>query len=354
MQFGNFSGLYALLSIIPLIIIYLKKPKPREQKLPSLMFIMKASGFTKAHTIFRKLIHNLLFLIQLLVLISLSLAVAVPYMDLPTKYVVKHTVIVIDISASMQTNARFAEAKIKAVDNLGGTSSIILAAQNPYIAANSVHRGRAQEIINQLEPIDTVTNLGSAILAAETMLNESGGRVVVISDFIPTLGPDPNEAKRILTSKNIDVEFIDVSGPADNIGIIDIEYGNDKSKVFIKNYNGKEQSVVLILKKEGEEIDKINLKIPPNSVETAMFDTLPGESMMEIESKDDFAVDNKAYISSPEKVKISVLLIRNQRNSNVEIALRSSPKIALALEEPPRISTFDLREIVLSDSALAI
>ncbi len=353
MPFDNIDGLYALLSLIPLIIIYLKKPRPKEKKIPSLMFIMKASGFTTAHTIFRKLIHNLLFLFQLLALISLSLAVAVPYMDLPAKYVAKHTVIVLDTSASMQVKhglkTRFDEAKSIAKDNLGGLNSIILASQNPYIAANSVHSARARKVIDQIKPTDSVTNLGSAILAAEMMINESSGRVVVISDFIPTLGPDPNEAKRILSSKNIDVEFIDISESAENIGIIDIEYGNDKSKAYIKNYNDKKESVSISLIKDGNTVDKISLDILPHSIETAIFDTLPGRSMIELDTKDDFLVDNRAYISSPEKEKISVLLITNQRNSNIEIALRSSPRIALTIEEPPRISSYDYDVIIFSN-----
>jgi len=39
-QFANQVGLYALLSIIPLIIIYLLRPRPLKIKIPSLMFLM--------------------------------------------------------------------------------------------------------------------------------------------------------------------------------------------------------------------------------------------------------------------------------------------------------------------------
>lgn len=353
MQFDNINGLYALLSLIPLIIIYLKRPRPQDRKLPSLMFVMKSAGFSKANTIFRKLIHNLLFLFQLLVLISLSLAVAVPYFDVPAKFATEHTILVLDISASMQVkqgmNTRFDEVKNLAAENLWGRTSIILAGQNPYIAASSVHQARAHEILDQIESTESVTNLGSAILAAEMLINESKVRVVVISDFINTHGPNPLEAKRVLASKGIDVQFIDVSGEAKNMGIINIEFGNEQSKAYVKNYNSEAASVVINLIKDGKSVDQMKLDIDPYSVETALFSTLPGESMIEIDDKDDFDVDDRAYISSPMKAKINVLLITNQRNSNLELALKSSPKITLFIEEPPKIGSLAYDVIIFSN-----
>lgn len=349
MQFDNITGLYALLSLIPLIIIYLRKPRPTEQKIPSLMFIMKSSGVTRAHALFRKLISNLLFLIQLLALVLMSLAVAQPYMELPTKYVAKHTVIILDMSASMQAGDRFSDAQNIAKENLGGTNSIILVAQNPYIAGNSVSETRGKEIIDQARPTDTVTNLGSSILAAERLINESGGRVVVISDFIPTIGPNPNEAKRILTSKDIDVEFIQVFKPLKNTGIIDMTNGNEESKVFIKNFDDAKKKVNIQLKKEGSVVDEAELIIDAKSVETAEFETLPGESIIEIQGNDDFMVDNKAYISSPKKEQTDVMLITNKRNSNLEVALRSSPRIALNVQEPPKVRVSDSDVYIFSD-----
>lgn len=354
MPFDNEIGLYALLSLIPLIIIYLKRPKPLEKKMPSLMFIMRSTGFTKANRLFRKLIHNIVFFLQLLALLGLSFAIAVPYMDVPTKYVAKHTVIILDVSASMQTGERFMEAKKIAKENLGAKNSIIVVSQNPYIVGAGVHHSRAKELIDQIDVSDSVTNLGSAILAAEALINETSGRIVVISDFMPTIGMDPNEAKRIMTSKNFNVEFKSVADQAKNVGIINLEPGNDKSKVFVKNYNDQEETVYLDLSKNGEMVDKVELKIPAGSVETVTFDTLPGESKIELEVKDDFKVDNVIYLSSPEKERTGVLLITNQRNSNLEIALRASPRIALAIEEPPRVDSVDYEVVIFSNLNLKI
>ena len=69
--FLNPPGLYALLSLIPLILLYLVKPKPQEKKIPSLMFFLKDIGRENSLAFFRRLNQDWLFLLQLLVLILL-------------------------------------------------------------------------------------------------------------------------------------------------------------------------------------------------------------------------------------------------------------------------------------------
>ena len=41
MGFSNQLGLWALLSLIPFIILYLRKPKPVDRIIPSLMFMLQ-------------------------------------------------------------------------------------------------------------------------------------------------------------------------------------------------------------------------------------------------------------------------------------------------------------------------
>ena len=74
-EFGNTLGWLAFLSLIPLIIIYLIKPKPTKLKVPSLMFFMKRTNTSTAQSLFRRFQNDLLFLIQLLVLLLLAFSV---------------------------------------------------------------------------------------------------------------------------------------------------------------------------------------------------------------------------------------------------------------------------------------
>ena len=57
--------LYALLLLIPFILLYLIGPKPKHKVIPSLMFLFKDLGRDKRTNFFRRLIRDLLFLLQL-------------------------------------------------------------------------------------------------------------------------------------------------------------------------------------------------------------------------------------------------------------------------------------------------
>src|SRR5574337_666399 len=109
LQFANQAGLYALLSIIPLIIIYLLRPRPLKVKIPSLMFLMDIER-KKRLNIFRKFLKDPLFLIQLFVLTLVSLAVAAPFIMANEEAGGGHTVIILDASASMQADGKFERA----------------------------------------------------------------------------------------------------------------------------------------------------------------------------------------------------------------------------------------------------
>jgi hypothetical protein len=109
--FSNPLALLALASIIPLIILYLLRPRTVNLDIPSLLFFLKREQQrNKLSQLLRKIIRDPLFIIQLLVLILLSIAAAAPYI-MEEKVSGQHTVIVIDNSASMQAGGRLDEQR---------------------------------------------------------------------------------------------------------------------------------------------------------------------------------------------------------------------------------------------------
>src|SRR3989344_3239529 len=113
MGFTNTIGLLALLSLIPFIILYLRRPKPQDRIIPSLMFLIREKKMSKRYSFLRRFLVNLLFLIQLLILTGLAFTVAMPFIKLPYDVSLENTVIALDASASMQAkekNTRFDEA----------------------------------------------------------------------------------------------------------------------------------------------------------------------------------------------------------------------------------------------------
>jgi len=81
MGFTNTLGLIALASLIPFIILYLRKPRPQDRVIPSLMFLLQNKKTSKQADFLRKFLTNLLFFIQLLVLIGLSLVMRIYFVQ---------------------------------------------------------------------------------------------------------------------------------------------------------------------------------------------------------------------------------------------------------------------------------
>src|SRR3989338_10610731 len=187
MPFLNQIGLLALISLIPFIILYVRKPKPKDRVIPSLMFILQNKKTSMKNSFLRNFLANLLFLIQLLALIGLSISVAQPYIKILYDVTLENTVIVLDASASMQADesgkTRFEEAIKEAKKALSGRNSIILAEHVPLIILEEEDKEVAQDILGSLKPKATTTNLGDAMLLARDILQDKPGRIVVISDF---------------------------------------------------------------------------------------------------------------------------------------------------------------------------
>jgi hypothetical protein len=340
MGFANTLGLLALASIIPFIILYLRKPKPVDRVIPSLMFLLQNKRTSRQYDFFRKFLTNLLFFIQLLALIGLSLAIADPLIKVPYDVSLENTIIVLDVSASMQaeeSGSRFDKGIKEAKKMLSGRNSIILAENIPLIILEEEDQETASNILDSLQPRATTTNLGDSMLLAKDILQDRPGRIVVISDFNNVDGPDLLAVKKAIGSEELIVNFEDVSNDAENVGIIEMEVRKHSIKVFIKNFNPVKKQVKLKLMKDKEVIaESGNINILPESVESFLFDDTPtGVSRIVLEPEDDMNVDNIAYISAPLKKRVNVLIMTNRQNTNLESALLASKDVSLNIVNPP-------------------
>ncbi|MBL7056165.1 BatA and WFA domain-containing protein [Candidatus Woesearchaeota archaeon] len=340
-EYLNSIGKWALLALIPFIILYLRKPKPQDRIIPSLMFILQDKKQSKRSAIFRRFIANFLFFLQLLALIGLVYAVMEPSFKVPYDVSLENTIIVLDASASMQAEdggkTRFEEAIKEANKVLSGRNSIILAEHIPLVVLEEEDISVAADILGSLKPKATITNLGDAMLLAKDMLGERPGRIVVISDFNSVDGSDLLVVKRTLSSEEIIINFIDVSNDAENAGITSLDLRKHSIKIYVKNFNTVNKQITLKLIKDKKSISESGkITVLPNSVETFIFDDVPtGLSEIQLEPKDDLMVDNTVYLSAPLKSKVNVLLITNKRTPNIQDALLASRDISLNVVNPP-------------------
>ena len=152
MDFKNPAGLYALLALIPFILLYLRRPKPKEKTIPSLMFFMREKGVTKFASFLKQILKNLLFLVQLAIILSAAFAVASPFFRSEKAAGAAETVLVIDGSASMNakiadsSSTRFDKAVEEANSHLEGHISIVLATNIPVIILEKGSAGDAKKI----------------------------------------------------------------------------------------------------------------------------------------------------------------------------------------------------------------
>ena len=128
-EVANIEGLWALLALIPLIVLYLIRPRPRPMNIPSLMFFMKSSGSRRLTSFLKQITHDWLFLIQLLLLTALALTFAHPFSNYEYDVTASNTVIVLDSSASSQVlegaRSRFDLEIAQAKKSLGTKNTIL-------------------------------------------------------------------------------------------------------------------------------------------------------------------------------------------------------------------------------------
>ncbi len=333
-------GLWALIAVAVFIILYLRRPKPQEKVIPSLMFIMQDAKRSKQYAFFQKLMTNLLFLIQLLSILGLALVAAAPFVKLKYDITLENTVIILDVSASMQAKekgvSRFDGALEQAKKALSGRNSIIMAENAPLIVLENENTEIALDVLSKIKPRATTTNLGDALLLAKDILADKPGRIIVFSDFLATEGPDIEVVKTAIMSEEKIIDFVDMSNNAKNVGIIKLEVGKYNTKVYVKNFNNEVVQRTIKIVRDGKIIAETKVSIASNSIENFIFDTPAGISKVELEPKDDLVVDDAAYAATPPKIRNSVLLVTNEKEkTNLELALEAAKDIELDVVRPP-------------------
>lgn len=355
--FLNPSGLYALFSLVPLLLLYLVKPRPQEKKIPSLMFFLKDIGRENSLAFFRRLYQDWLFVLQLLTLILISAAIAKPYLEVSEKLLADNSIIVLDASASMQAKyeggTRFDEAIKQAKNNLGSKNTLILVKSIPEVVYQEEDASTVRKYLSDLKPGETSTSLYTALLTAADYIKGDNTQVIVLSDFIDTdTEADLNTAKRALQSRGAVVEFIPLASPVRNIGIIDADVGEQKTAIRIKNYNDQTQTVTVNINDLHEP-----LTIPGSGIEIFTFTTPSSVSKLSLDVDDDFSVDNNLYLSAPSNRTLHILFITNQEDKltqqNIYIAFdvigrTTSYKMKTETLVPPKAHGID-QDIILID-----
>ena len=363
MPFENPFALAALLSIIPLIILYMLRPKPAVLSIPSLMFVLKLERERKrVYASLTKIVQDPLFLIQLLMLILLSIAAAGYYYSSEEPLSGEHTVLILDTSASMQVDSRFEDAVGIADDYVSKRNSIILASDMPLLALEGGSASAAHDIFKKVKPGAGAADLSAAITTGMRSLSREGGRIIVVSDFTYSKGDDPVASKNLAESYGIEVNFVKVGKPADNIGIINgwIEATDGKYGYtgVIKNYKDQNQRVKIetVRGTSGNATTSFTLDVPAGETNQFTLGNLgPGITTVRLDVKDSQPVDNKAYISIPETSDQRILYITDNGKLPSKTALSLLPNSDLTVSEsvPAELDKYTLVVLAQKETPIA-
>lgn len=295
-----------------LFILYLIKPKPVNQTIPSLMFLLQDKGRAFRNSFLRYLYRDFVFLLQILILTILIAALCQPYISVAKTSFVGNSVIVIDTSASMQTtDGRWADAIKQAKGALSGQNTIIAIQNRPVVLTKSASRGDAEKILNSLKPSDTETNLYSAIIAAHDYIQGADTIVTVISDFRNTDDQqDYTAAVSTLQGAGAAVKLIPVgTSTARNVGIISVDVADNQTKIGVANYASEATVATLTAGALKQDIP-----LAAGSTGYLTINTPAGITQLSLNAHDDFPLDDTAVIVNNKDFSVRILIVTNNKD----------------------------------------
>lgn len=340
-------GLYALLLLIPFILLYLFSLRPEKKIFSSIMFFIKSKSTTKNYSFFKKLLTNLLLLLQLLVILFLAYSSASPQVEFAQNTTDEHSVIILDTSASMQSgmgmSSRFEQSISEAKSLISNKQkvSIILAEDIPLIVLEKEDVEEATAVLDNLQPSEAKSNVEDALIQAMTIMDK--GTVYVFSDY--AFSQSLIAAKKQLNMKGISVVFKTFNEPASNVGFIDYSIYENEIKIKVKNFNEKSYKV-----KISSEYESKTLELLPNSVGEETFTLKSGKTTFTLEANDDFQPDNYLYIIVPEREKIKTLYLTNNFGKDYfKTALRSLDRLDITEANLPVVPEGDYELYIVKD-----
>lgn len=358
--FLNPAALVFLGVLIPLIIIYLIRPKPRKKKIPALLFFLKETTRIEQRSFFRRLFSDPLILLQILIIIMICATLARPFVNVAKEVLTERVFILIDTSASSQVQiggiSRFEKSIMLAKERLAKKNTIIAFGAIPELLGADVTKDQAVRILNSLNPKDTPTSLFGAIVFTRNLVKPKD-HVLVYSDFIESLSTkDYMTAKNIVESTGATVEFIDVTkeegviARPKNIGIVDLDVKEDKTTVIVQNFNDEEERAQINI--PGVNLTGNVLTMKPKNKEVFSIDTPQGitEILLVLDKgHDDFSLDNSVWVVSPKKETLGVAIVSNKPNKYLQTALSVLEGVTFLVDTPPKVQHLN-QPVIVTDS----
>lgn len=310
MRFLNPAGLWLLLGVPILIIIYLIKSQHEERSVSSTYVWKLSERFAKKRLPFRKLRRILLFLLQLIMIILAAFMAAKPVIVKGESY---DYVAILDASASMKTvdekgNSRFENA-VKAIEkqakNLsdGHTMSVILAGDTASLLIEATQSTAEVKLaLNKASCTNGGCNTAEALTLAQAVCDRSeNAKVLFYTDCS--------------YEKAGNITVVDMNKAEWNVSLTALSVEEtEEDTVFtgsLISYH-KDAEVTVGLSIDGKTVDAKLVRCEKDVAAEVVFSkqNLQGFDSAEIyiESKDGLEADNRTAICRKNRAKYKVLL----------------------------------------------
>lgn len=306
MGFLNPGALWFAALLLALLLLHLWEVHRRRVDVPSLLLwqvVPEARLRSKRPRV------DWLFLLQMILLALLIGGLAQPYIDgvsatrVPTRHI-----FVLDVSASMQVregrHTRFDDARNELRKDL-----IALPARDEAMLMTAGHQARVLKpfsrdrsgliaLLDEVEPVDTGTNLELALAIAQSAAagSELPVRIAVFTDLSPSqLDAKWRDQVRVISfgesDDNLAIEALRVQQ-----GRFD-DYARGHARVVVHNFSHREAHALLQVDLDGEILSREGFSLAPRASRSFLLRGLPGPGTLraDLQTDDALEVDNKAY-----------------------------------------------------------
>lgn len=341
-------GLFGL--AVPIVVLYLLKTRRARVRVGSTWLWQQAERDLIARHPFRRLRWVLPLVLQLLALGLLAFAAARPFQH-GQEVLVDQTVLVFDVSASMQTKnaagvTRLEEAKRHAAQLLSaaapGSEVMVLTAGSGVLVASPFERDRVRlsRAIEGLRAEDAEGSLSAAVELAQARLVRSSGkrRIVVLTD-------GELADRTPLTTSDTELTLVEVGEPANNVGIVHVDArtrartagGGREVEVFarLENFTDRTETRFVTLRQRNvkEPLTSRRVQLGPGADVPVLlsFEAMPADHgtglVLELDPHDAFEADDRAYAIVPESRLLQVVLLEQRPSPWFVRALLADPDV---------------------------
>jgi hypothetical protein len=256
----------------------------------------------------RRFRPDLLFFLQLLLLLALIAGLAKPYLYGGAEAAGARYVLLLDTSASMQAiegrRTRFAQARDRAlgfVDDLGSLDEVMLveAGYLPQVVVDFTRRhADVAEALRRAAPTDTAGNLILAVEFADAFRKRSDipAQIAVFTD----LGRE-----ELPVALRDGVSVFQFGETDDNVGIESLQvfqgrfqdHRSARAHVTVENFSHGVKHGVLTVQLNDRVVDRKGFTLPPRESAAFLIPRLPGPGMVRasLDGSDALPADDAAY-----------------------------------------------------------